>query len=152
MAWRAITDADILTRMSGDELETFRVSALATGQDDPVADVITQVTNEIRGYIAACEKNTLGSAGTIPETLLGTALDKLVIEIQSRVAGIVIDSDEVRRDKLARAQRLLRDVAQCNFTVEQPESGSESDEDWGGLSPASTTPTRRFNRASQDGV
>jgi len=152
MSWRAITESDLLTRMSGPELEAFREAALGDTQGDPVSSVITQITNTVRGYIAACDRNTIGAAGAIPETLLGTALDLILIEIQTRAAGILIDPEEIRRQKMDRAERLLRDVAACRFAIEQPESGDETEEVFGGNSPAVTEPTRIFDRTSQEGI
>ena len=72
MAWRAITEADLLTRISGPELESFREAGLAQNQEDPIAASMTQVTGTIRGYVAACAKNTLGPEGTIPAASLGS--------------------------------------------------------------------------------
>ena len=52
MSWSAITEAEIVTHISGDELEALRAAALADGQEDPVDPSITQVTDEVRGYVA----------------------------------------------------------------------------------------------------
>lgn len=150
MAWRAITEADVLTRISGPELEGFREAALADDQTDPVDDILGQVTNDIRGYVAACRQNTVGEAGTIPESLLGTALDLIVIEIQTRAAGILIDPENVRKSKMERAERRLRDVAACKFAIEQPEDAT--DETFGASSPTSSAPTRYFDHDNQDGI
>ena len=153
MAWRAITEADLLTRISGAELEAFREAALADGQVDPVGSIFTQVSDTIRGYVAANEKNSLGMAGTIPVNLMGTAIDLSIIEIPNRVAGMLIDPEDIREKKMARAERRLRDVAADKFKVEQPDSENEAEEDFGGTtSPISTSPTRRFDHTSQDGI
>lgn len=125
MSWRAILESDILTRISGPELEGFRNAALASGQEDPVDDVITQITDQVRGYCAANNAITLGAAGTIPERLLGPALDIIAVEIQLRAAGSIIDPDEERRKKAERAYRLLQDVAAGRFAVEDTD-GTES--------------------------
>lgn len=150
MAWRAITETDLVTRISGPELEGFREAALADDQADPVADVLAQIATDIRGYVAACKQNTVGPEGTIPESLLGTALDLIVIEIQTRAAGILIDPEDVRKRKMERAERRLRDVAACKFAIEQPEEQTE--ETFGGQGPASSAPTRLFDHDDQDGI
>jgi len=152
MAWRAITETDVLTRISGPELEAFREAALGDTQGDPVAATLEQITDTVRGYVAACDDNTVGPDNTIPETLLGTALDLILIEIQTRAAGILIDPEDIREKKMQRAERMLRDVAACRFAVEQPASGEASDDDYGGTTPLSSNPTREFSRASQDGI
>jgi len=50
MAWITITESDLLTAISGDELASFREAALADAQADPVAPTIAQVTDLVRGY------------------------------------------------------------------------------------------------------
>lgn len=150
MAWRAITEADVTTRLSGPELEGFRGAALAEGQEDPVASIISQVTANVRGYVAGCQRNRLGAAGTIPESLLGEAIDLILIEIQNRAAGMLIDPEDVRKRKMERAERKLRDVAACAFAIEQPETATT--ETFGGVTPLSTRPVREFDNASQDGI
>lgn len=150
MAWRALTETDIKTRLSGPELAAFRAVALATGQTDPVAAVITQVTDLVRGYIAACPSNRLGEEGTIPTKLIGPSVDMMVIEIQSRAAGKVIDPDGNRKEANRTAMSILRDVAACRFGIEAPEDESEEQ-------AANNTPTFfgrefAFQRTHQDGI
>jgi hypothetical protein len=149
MAWSAITEANVLTRISGDELAAYRAAALGSGQADPVAPAIEQVTNLVRGRIGACRANTLGPAGTVPETLLGTALDLVVIEIIKRLPGVSIDAprETAKNDAL----RLLEDVAACRFVVEEPSTGTT--EKYPGQTPTYTeTRTSQYNRSRQDGI
>lgn len=150
MSWRAITEADLVTRLSGDELEAFRGTALAEGQPDPVAQIFTQVTDQICGYVKGCASNRLGPAGTIPTSLLGTAIDLVLIEIQARAAGMLIDPEDVRKEKARAAERRLNDVAACRFAIEKPET--ETTEQFGAVTPAASTPCRQFDRRSQDGI
>lgn len=130
MAWREITEADLLTRISGSELDSLREAALGDGQSDPVSSVIIQITNQVRGYVAACDDNVLGDADTVPESLLGVSLDLILIEIQTRVAGVMIDPEGIREEKMKSAMKILRDVAACKFKVELPDgetAATESD-------------------------
>jgi len=96
--WRALTENDLKTGLSGTELSRFRSAALADGQADPIQDVIDSVTDLVRGYIAANRENILGPDGTLPEKLVRPAVDYLVIEVQKRVAGVVIDPKSARKD------------------------------------------------------
>ena len=116
MAWKAITESDILTRMAGAELEAFRTAALGESQCDPIDDAITQVTDIVRGYCAS--KNTLGPAGTIPDALLGPALDILILNIQSRAGGMIIDPDDQRTDASRRAYDILKQVGTGTFSID----------------------------------
>jgi hypothetical protein len=151
VAWITITEADLLTKVSGPELEAVRAAALADGQADPVQPAITQVTREVRGYVAACASNQLGEGATIPDELLEAALSLLVIRFLSRAAGLSIDGENDPRMKAAeQAKTLLRDVAACRFAIAQP--ATVSTEEVGSPSPSFGTRDRHFTRATQDGI
>ena len=139
MSWNAITESDLLTRISGPELDGLRSAALGTGQDDPIDDAIDQVTGYVRGRIAANPTNTLGTAGTIPQSLLGAALDILVIEVSQRAAGTLIDPSNVRRDAANEARRLLADVASGKFSIDET-SGTGSQTGTGVTRPQHSDP------------
>jgi hypothetical protein len=151
MAWIEITEAQLLTKISGPELESVRAAALADGQADPVQPAIDQVTREVRGYVAACAANELGDGDTIPDELLEAALALLAIRFLSRAAGLSIDGEDNPRMKAAeQAKTLLRDVAACRFAIVQPET--VSDEVVGSPSPSFGTRCREFTRRKQDGT
>ena len=150
MAWRAITEADLLQRLSGDELEAFRAASLGSAQGDPVQGAIEQVTEQVRGYIAAHSANTLGPAGTLPARLIRAACDLLVIDVSTRAAGTLIDPDGVRKRNADAATRLLEQVAGGDYAIEEPEeAGTDSAAAPG---PSTFTRDRTFDRASQDGI
>jgi hypothetical protein len=150
MAWRAITETDLLQRISGDELEALRASALDDDQTDPVAEHISQTTELVRGYIAACSRNELGADGTIPERLIRAACDLLVVDVSSRSAGLLIDLNDTRKAARDAAIRLLEQVAACRFAIEQPDdAGDDSPET---PAPSMYDKTLYFSRAAQDGV
>lgn len=154
MSWRAITEADLLRKISGDELAAVREAALAEEQADPVAGTLTGVTTLVRGYVAACANNSLDAdLTTIPEELLDAAVALVVPRLMSRVAGLSIDKDKVRRDEAEEAQVLLREVAACRFAIEQP--ATVSTQEIASPSPAfpATRRVRRYDReCSQDGI
>lgn len=145
MAWAAITEADILTVMAGPELEAIRAAALKAGQADPVAPTITDVTDLVRGYVAV--RNTLGPDGTIPSKLQTSALDIIASRIPQRVNH---DPSEGRKTKEKEAIRLLERVADGKFRVEEPTTASE--ESTGSIAPVISASTRKFTRATQDGI
>lgn len=123
MSWITITPELILGKFAGAEDEAARSAALATGQADPVPDLIEQITREVRGYVAACGRNQLGPAGTIPDELLGAALNRLRFEMAGRLPGGSL-MDEDRRTANANALSMLRDVAACRIAVVQPDTVS----------------------------
>jgi len=150
MAWREITEEDLLTQISGPELESFRTAALADGQADPVQPTIDQVTRQVRGRVAACQRNTLGEGNTIPDELMGEAVALIVMRIMPRAAGVVIDSGGERKAAAEKADETLRDVARCLIAIEQP--AVVSTEKVVSQSPKISRPCRQFDPRSVDGI
>lgn len=148
MAWITVTEAHLKTRMSGPELSGFRTAALASGQADPVASQIAQTVDLVRGYILACDNNALGPAGTVPEKLLGVTLDLLVVEVEKRCAGKLIDPQGHRAESARTAMSILRDVAACRFVIDLPET--EDTEPTASSTPTITARAARFR--DQEGI
>lgn len=121
MSWIAITPELVLGKFAGAEDEAARTAALAAGQADPVPDLIAQIVREVRGYVAACSKNNLGPEGTIPDELLGAALNRLRFEMAGRLPGSPL-MDEDRRTANANALSMLRDAAACRIAIVQPDT------------------------------
>jgi len=122
MSWIAITEEDLLTRMSGSELEAFRAAGLTEGQGDPIATIILAVVEEIRGYIAA-GGYTLGLPETIPVRLASAALDRIVWEVMKRPGATIMDTNDARKEANEAALRLFREVAAGRFAIEDPATG-----------------------------
>ncbi len=119
--WITLTETDVQTRLSGPELAALKSAALATGQSDPLPALVASVAREVRGYVAAGERNTLGPAGTIPDELESASLARVRYELATRlpVASLLTEArKEANRDALAR----LRDVAAGKFLIVQPPS------------------------------
>lgn len=150
MAWRRITEEDLLTRISGTELETFRSLLLGDGQKDPVEFYIDQVTDQARGSIAGHKANTLGLAGTIPQKLIGPCVDLIVIEIMKRCGGVLVDPNDARKDAARKADKLFERVENGKFAIEEP--NEKSTEVIGAPSPSISANTARFKRDQQDGI
>lgn len=148
MAWVTITEADVQTRLAGAELSSYRSAAKAQGQVDPLPEIISNVVAEVRGHIAACERNTLGDGETIPEKLMHTALALIRYRLITRLPLTV---SEERKEEYRDATELLHRVADCKFAVEEPETASD-DEVIASSSPSFTERTRNFTRADQDGA
>lgn len=149
MAWITLTEAHLLTKISGPELAQIREAALGEGQVDPVQPTLDQVTREVRGRVAACARNRLGAGNTIPDELLDAALSLAVLRFEGRAAGLSIDENSVRANAARSAESLLRDVARCEFSLEQPDSVST--EVIAAPAPSFGTRTREFTRERQDG-
>jgi hypothetical protein len=119
MSWIIIAEADVISKLSGPELAAMKTAALQAAQGDPLPEVISQVTKEIRGYVAACSVNSLGDGATIPDELLGFAINRIRYELATRlpVASLLTTA---RTDANSQAITALRDVAACKFKVIPP--------------------------------
>ena len=148
MAWRTITENDILTKLSKNELDTIK-AASTTG--DPVPRAITMVTESIRGSVAANQANIMGAEGTIPERLMDAATSLLAVMLYSNNAGMLVDINETRATAAEAANRLLERVAEARFSVELPGPVGKSAEDAKGASvelvTKSASPLRREDLA-----
>jgi hypothetical protein len=121
MAWRNLTTDDLLLKISGPELDGFRGAALEQSptQGDPIAGVINQVVTTARSLIARNLNNVpMGAGITLPEALIGPAVDIIILAIMSRAAGTVIDEQNFRRVNANRAWQIFNDVAQAKLIVE----------------------------------
>jgi hypothetical protein len=147
-----MTEADLLVAMSNDELELVRDTALANKQADPIAAAILHVVNLIRGFIAANPTNKLGADGALPESLIPTAADLLVVRLPSRISGLSIDIGDVRKAAATKADALLRDVARGVFYVEDPETDDESTDSPTDVAPLMNDKDLLFSQTQQDGI
>lgn len=122
MAWIALTETLIASRLSGAELTALKSAALGAGQtgDQILADAISATVREVRGYVAANKNNTLGDGETIPDELEHAALALLRHRLGSRLPGVKLFNDEARKAEYDDAVTLLRDVAAGKFGIVPP--------------------------------
>lgn len=146
--WVEITEADVQTRLAGAELAAYRSAAKATGQIDPLPEIINAVVDEVRGYVAACDRNTLGVGNTIPEKLVSAALAIIRFRLITRLP---LSIGEERKTEYSDALRLLERVSECKFAVEEP-TVPDTDDAPAAPTPNLTTRTRNFTADTQDGT
>lgn len=147
--WVPVTEQSILSKLSSPELNALRTAATAPGQGDPLGEVIAQVVREVRGHVAACKANRLGPAGTIPDELLGAAINRVRYELATRLPVTTLLT-EPRIAANDQANTLLRDTAACRFaprTARLP-----ADEKQSVISPAWSARRPRYTRRDEDGA
>jgi phage gp36-like protein len=147
MAWTTITTDLVKTRLAGAEVTSLQTAALASGQTDPLPEIVTQVVDEVRGYVAA-GGYTLGAAATIPSKLISATLAITRFRLATRLPRFPFDDN--RRREYEDAIRLLNRVADGKFAVEEPTTTDT--ETLGAPSPAMTAKTLTMDRTSQDGI
>jgi phage gp36-like protein len=147
MAWIAITEQDVQTRLTGPELSAMKSAALAQGQSGILAEVIEQVVDEVRGYVAAHAANQLGASQTIPQKLLSASLAIIRYRLATRLpVKSLLTEDRVKENDAAIA--LLQRAADGKFAVEEPVTLDT--ETTGAPSPRITPKTLNFS--DQDGL
>jgi len=119
VSWITLTEADVLSKLAAPELAAMKSAALGVAQANPLPEVIAQIVREVRGYVAACDSNRLGTGATIPDELLGAAINRVRYELATRlpVASLLTDA---RKEANREATALLVRVSTCSFRLEQP--------------------------------
>ncbi len=131
MSWITLTSDDVRRCFAGPELTALQSVALGVGQSDPTTEVLAQITNDVRGYVAGCARNTLGEAGTIPEELKAAALALVAVELCGRLP-VKSFLTEGRKTAAENALTKLRDVAACRFAIVPPVTAAPAAEQAGG--------------------
>lgn len=150
MPWQQITEIDVRDRLSGPELAAYKSAALAVGQTDPLPGIIQQSVDEVRGYIAACARNSLEEGAAVPSKLVGATVAIIRYRLISRLPLNSAALLDTRREEYKDALRLMEQVSACKFAVEEPTI--KSTEVISAPSPSYSGRSRRFTRDQQEGI
>ncbi|QBG47827.1 hypothetical protein EGM51_10645 [Verrucomicrobia bacterium S94] len=134
--WRAITEDDLLQKMTEAELSAV---------SNVVYDVMTTVTDMVRGYVASSGAEMDEDPTTIPDRLIGSACAIILVDAYISLGGTLVDPKGHRKDAKDEALQRLRDVAAGKFSVDDPVTGVEQSVD-GGVSVVG----RRSPRVTRD--
>lgn len=148
MAWSTVSSSTVKPRLSATELAALQSSDLPSGVTDALADLVTQVVDEVRGYVQS-GGFTLGAAGTLPSRLISAAISIIRYRLATRFPVKMLDT-EARQREYDDAQKLLDKVAAGKFAIEEPTTADT--ESSGGPGPSFTDKTLSMNRTSQDGI
>lgn len=123
MSWRALTEDDLKTVLSGTELATYRALGIESGDSDAVTTSLTHVAEHVRGFVTSVQ---LGPAGTLPPNLISTALAIACVYVMSRAGGRIQDPSKVREKRAEAAEKFLVDMVLAGkLPIEVPETVSE---------------------------
>lgn len=92
--WITITQDDILASINNPELTAALNTAPASGQDNILDTLISDVTAEVRGYVR--RRNTLGQSGTLPQELKNAAIDIIIYRAANRLRKKAIAEEKKR--------------------------------------------------------
>ena len=129
--------------LSVKRLDVFRRDCAAAGQTDPVAGILSDVTNLVRGYVAKVA--ALGPVGTIPEKLKSTALDLVAFRLTARMG---VEPTKAQETNSRTALALLDDVVSNRFDIDEPAVVTQAAAT---VVPRITPRQRDFTAGSQSG-
>lgn len=126
MSWITLTPADLRAAFYAGEIVALKITAptaaqLAAGLVDPLASYAGEVTALVRGKVAGAKSNTLGPAGTIPDSLKRAACTIARNAILSDKHQALTDE---RKEEAKRMEKLLDDVATGTFGIQDAVSGA----------------------------
>ncbi len=149
--WTKISKANIESRLSGQELASYRTAARTPGEADPLEVLVEMVTERVRGSIAGGGK-AQGERGTIPAVLLDVALSIIVMRVMTRCASQVLDPSGQRKADYDEAIRVLERVERGEGPgIPEPEVNESSDSSF--IPIAYNAPHEEtFRRDQQDGI
>ena len=126
--WIELKEDDIRDRLSALELSAWD----SAGQDEGnvisrVPGIIAQTVGLIRGRVASCRENTLGTAGLIPEELLWAAATIAKNMMLNSIPAIGDTAQTERGDENRRAHDMLDQAASCELLIAN-DDGTTSNE------------------------
>lgn len=146
--WRQITETDLQGVLSAPELAAYEAAAAAVDQS-PMADAITQVVNQCRGYIADHPGNVLAAGLTLPERCILPALHMMRVEILTRLdMEVSQDRQMAKRDAI----RFFERVAEGKVTLEAATTNIDTEDSGGPLIKTGSSRTRIANRDKLSGL
>lgn len=114
--WRELTESDVLGVLNSFEAASYQSAAAGVGQD-VLADILGQVVQHCRGYIADNLANALAAGVTLPERCLRPALHLVRKDLLTRL-DIEVSKD--RADDAKEALRFFERVSDGKVQIEQP--------------------------------
>jgi len=123
VAWITLTSDHVRDRLAFDEINA--IEATGGGDGDRLSGILTQVTSLVRAKVAACDDNSIGDAGTIPEECLHAAATLAKHDLRATLPSTGLeDEGDLRADEYRAAQDFLSEVASCNIGIENPDGES----------------------------
>lgn len=134
----------------GELIDALRTEALASGQTDPMARMITEVTDELRAAIAFSDKYDLDAdTTTLPKGLKEIATKKIVRLMKGRLE-LPLSKDEERDADIYEAR--LKAINEGRWPIDDPDTAIDDPEvQSASASPRITPKCRKYSREDGDG-
>jgi hypothetical protein len=121
MAWRELTEDDVLRVLNAAETAAYKSKVTGEGQD-VLSDIITIVVDFCRGYIADHPGNKLAAGTTLPERTHRPALHLIRKDLLTRLD---MEVSEDRKTDAKEAIRYFERVAEGKVQIELPEGATD---------------------------
>ena len=152
MSWRTITETDLKTAISADELDVLRRALGAEGSDTIAASIIF-LADEARAAVATGGTDLDATAHTVPEALIRRIVQIAVVYLSTRAGGILPDPKGLRKEAAQAAEKYMQDVvAAGKIAIETPTSPSTSAQSNVPGGPSMTAKTLTIQKTDQAGL
>lgn len=155
MAWITLTAEGVKTRLTGPEYNALTGAARAQGQtpEDVLDKAIAVITTKVRGRVAACKRNKLGPADTVPDEVEDDALALIRNYLFTRFPGLETLNTVTRQKETDVANGNLVDAAKCLIAIVPPEEPAPENQQAGGAGAQLISPgRRRYTRHTMRGL
>lgn len=153
-AWLPLTAEDVERAKTARLTDAARTKALASGQADPLPEIIVQVTREIRIEIASCKSNVLDEDETLlPPELISLAARRAARMLQSRINAVkTLELGDQEKEEWRQDTRRLERIAACDLAVSDPLNPAVPPIQQAATQPRISGRRKHFGRDCQDGV
>ncbi len=151
LPWITLAVGDLNDAKAATLISAVANNALASGQTNPIPNLIGVVVEELRGAIGYSGKYSVSeTVSTIPPNLKDMAVQKIVRVCKRRLEQMLDQSD---RDDEATYQKRISAIMAGEWPIDQPDDPMA-------LAPSTpqgrvseiVPPTRRFRRCQLDGL
>lgn len=150
MSWISITPADLNAAKLAALVQALRTAALASGQSDPVDEVVSSVVARIRAEIQGCSRNQVDVDPTKIPASLKLLASRMIIAAAKNRLEMQLKDDE--RTQLRADERYLERIASCAVPIEAPDNpAATAVQQSGGVSLVSSR-TRKYKNSNLRGL
>lgn len=151
LAWITLAVGDLNDAKAAPLISAVQNNALATGQTDPVPNLISSTIEELRAAIGFGGKYLISATvSTIPPNLKDMAVQKIIRVCKRRLEQQSTQDD---RDDEANYQKRLTQIMQGEYPVDNPLDPIATNPSLpGGRVSEVRAPIRRFTRCQLDNI
>ena len=152
MSWRLITESDLTTELSADELDTLRL-ALGAQSEDKIASTLQLLSAKLRDFIRTGGATLDATDYTLPEGLIADAVHIAIVRLSARAGGVLSDPKKLREKAADKAETFFEEkVATGKHSIEAPTTTATGAAANQPASPSFTAKTLNLRKTDQDGI